>query len=338
MANIMITKKCNLKCPYCFANEFVNKSSTDMSIQDYLKAIDFIMTNPEERIGIIGGEPTVHPKFKEMLEILIFDNRVREATLFTNGVNIEEYIKELVHPKFSLLINVNSPQDMGENMFNKLLNSLDTCINKYYMGDRITLGINMYKPDFEYDYILDILKKYGFKYLRTSISVPNTTELKNTDAITYFKEMKQYVLNFYYKLLENNIMPFYDCNMLPTCTLSNKERDRLNYLVQNTDIEDRNLLSDITICEPVIDILPDLKAIRCFALSDCEKVDINAFHDIYELKAYFGNVFDNFSYNVTTSPDCRDCHKRKVAKCTGGCLAFKINKMLEARNRVNAIE
>ncbi|PKM93992.1 MAG: hypothetical protein CVU84_13900 [Firmicutes bacterium HGW-Firmicutes-1] len=337
MANIMITKRCNLKCPYCFANEFVNKNNVNMTMEDYIKAIDFIMTEQGAGIGIIGGEPTMHPQFKEMLEILIHDTRVNQVTIFTNGINIDKFVEQLVHPKFALLINCNSPIDTGEAAYNKLVKNLDLFVNQYYMGDRITLGINMYKPDFDYDYILDLLKVYGFKYLRTAISVPNTEDLKNTDAITYFKEMKPSVLSFYYKVLENNIVPFYDCNMMPSCILTNKEKDKLYYLIENTEIEDRNLLCNMTTCEPVIDILPDLKAIRCFALSDNAKVRIEEFENIFELKAYFNNMFDCFGYNVLSSSECKDCNKRKLMQCSGGCYAFKINKIIEAQNLVSQI-
>jgi len=335
MPNIMITKKCNLKCPYCFANEFVNKNNVDMKMEDYLKAIEFALTDPDERIGLIGGEPTIHPNFKEMLEVLIQDDRVNQVTLFTNGIYLDKYIKQLVHPKFSILVNCNSPTDIGEKAYNKLVENLDLYINQYYMQDRITLGMNMYKPDFEYEYIVDLVKKHNFKYLRTAISVPNTKELKNTNAVDYFKLMKPYVMSFYYKLLDNGIMPFYDCNMLPTCILSSREKDNLYYMIQNSGIEDKNLLCDFTTCEPVIDILPDLKAIRCFALSDAEKVHIDEFNNIVELKAYFNNWFDSFGFNISSSPECKDCYERKVMKCTGGCYAFKINKIVNAHSLIN---
>ena len=42
MPNIMLTYRCNLKCPYCFANEFVNKKNTDISLENFEKALDFI--------------------------------------------------------------------------------------------------------------------------------------------------------------------------------------------------------------------------------------------------------------------------------------------------------
>ena len=35
MANIMLTDTCNLRCPYCFANEFVNKSANEISIENF---------------------------------------------------------------------------------------------------------------------------------------------------------------------------------------------------------------------------------------------------------------------------------------------------------------
>lgn len=337
MANIMITKKCNLKCSYCFANEFVNKDEKDMSIENFIKAVDFITTNPDERIGLIGGEPTIHPKFKQMLEILIDDERVHEVTLFTNGINLEKYFKQLSNYKFNLLINCNSPNDIGENTYSKFFKNLDSLVNKYYMKDKITLGINMYKENFEYDYILELLKKYKFKHVRTSISTPNTDNLKSIDSIKYFNDMKQSVLNFYYTLLENDIIPFYDCNSLPACITTDREKDELYNLLEKLEDEDKNLLCDITNCEPVIDILPDLNAIRCFGLSKWNKVSIDEFDDIFELKAYFSNLFDVYGYNIVSSPHCKDCHRRKVAKCTGGCLVFKIDKILEAQRRVNEI-
>ena len=33
MANIFLTRKCNLKCPYCFADEFVNKKNEEVTLE-----------------------------------------------------------------------------------------------------------------------------------------------------------------------------------------------------------------------------------------------------------------------------------------------------------------
>ena len=105
MANIMITDVCNLHCPYCFANEFVNHARNDIEVDNFKKALEFILTNPTERVGLIGGEPTTHPNFKELLKILVEDKRVTNVVLFTNGVFMEPYIEILTNPKFHILVN-----------------------------------------------------------------------------------------------------------------------------------------------------------------------------------------------------------------------------------------
>ena len=47
MANLMITKQCNLHCSYCFANEFVNKQKDIMSFENFMKCMKFLSYNPK---------------------------------------------------------------------------------------------------------------------------------------------------------------------------------------------------------------------------------------------------------------------------------------------------
>ena len=161
MPNIMLTYLCNLKCPYCFANEFVNRESNRISIENFAKAIDFLTKGGPTRVGLIGGEPTLHPELKTILEMLIGNRHITEATLYTNGLLVDRYINQLVTPKFRLLVNCNSPKDIGEQNFEKLWNNLDMLVNHYYMRDRINLGVNLYNDKFDYSYIVDLLKMCG---------------------------------------------------------------------------------------------------------------------------------------------------------------------------------
>lgn len=120
MANIIITQRCNLKCTYCFANEFVNKMNTDISMQNLKIALDFILTDENEVIGLIGGEPTMHKNFADIFNIIISDERITRCVIFTNGTNIKKFENLFVHPKFHFIINCNSPQMMGEKMYLKM--------------------------------------------------------------------------------------------------------------------------------------------------------------------------------------------------------------------------
>ena len=72
--NIMLNQVCNLACPYCFANEFVGRSEkslksdkSQITEENFRIALDFAIKSRETRLGLIGGEPTLHPKFEEFV-------------------------------------------------------------------------------------------------------------------------------------------------------------------------------------------------------------------------------------------------------------------------------
>ena len=330
MANIMINESCNLKCPYCFADEYVNKQVKSISDEGFIKALDFALSSGfDERIGIIGGEPTIHPHFKDYLIHLIEDYRVKDVIIFTNGTNVIGFDDELCHPKIHLLINCNSPSNTGAVMFDQICENIEYLVNKKHMKDRITLGINMYKPDFEYSYILDLLKKYHFKEVRTSVSVPNDPQYIK-DPISYFKVMTPRVLEFFECLAENGISPFFDCNNVPGCVWT--EQDRLAAASRFKGAEKTTNIFDASVkCTPVIDILPDLSVIRCFGMSEYEKKHIDDFRNISDARGYFIKNIDNIVSNVCHSEDCKHCYAHETGNCNGGCMRFSVDKTIELR-------
>mgnify|MGYP003313974964 CR=1 FL=1 len=66
MANIAILNYCNLKCEYCFADDMIQEESTSIIIEDYQRILEFLSRGPQNYVGIIGGEPTLHPEFIEI--------------------------------------------------------------------------------------------------------------------------------------------------------------------------------------------------------------------------------------------------------------------------------
>lgn len=135
MANIMINEVCNLSCPYCFANKYVNGDcSTEISYTNFIKAVDFINKSNGNRIGIIGGEPTLHSRFLDLLDYAIA-NRLPEQDilLFTNGLEIEPFIDYFSKNNIGLLINVNSPEDIRETSYNKVYENIGLLRKKVLM-------------------------------------------------------------------------------------------------------------------------------------------------------------------------------------------------------------
>lgn len=343
MANIMMTDACNLHCPYCFANEFVNKDKNEISEEAFDKAVEFIIGDgTHDTVGLIGGEPTIHAQFEYLMRKLIRNEKVGGIVLYTNGIFIDKFWDVICHPKTHLLINCNSPYNIGISNYDRLQENLDKLFNKKMCGDRVTLGINMYNSDFEYGYMLDLLKKFEQKHVRFSITVPNMDEDRNVDAHSYFMKMKPRMLDFFHDLLSAGIIPNFDCNKIPSCLMEESELREFDKYLNNEFIRNNigksNVVNNEVKCRPVIDIRQDLTAVRCFGLSETTKQKISDYAGIRELENYYIRTVDAYAYNTSYCKKCDECHLRSVMKCTGGCLAYKIkqiNRIKEYADRVS---
>ncbi|MFC3882379.1 radical SAM protein [Bacillus songklensis] len=349
MSNIMINKVCNLDCPYCFANDYVNvhdnnlRVSSNMTIENYQKSLEFALKIGTSRIGILGGEPTLHPEFKEILKIT--KQKDLPIMLFTNGVYIDKYYDIIEGQNVNLLINCNSEKIMGKKQFKRMYDNITYMVKENikqpalppYLSSvneigTVTLGLNMYEPGFEYEHIIDLVKETGIKKIRTSIAVPNTEEKTDSATKEYFYSVKPTMIEFFLRLKELGAVPIFDCNKIPLCVLTPEEVTLLDSFNLYEDscgnckrITNTNLL-DGSNCSPVIDILPDLSILRCFGLSGKFVKKIDDFKEPLEVIDYYYQKFDSMAYTIPTFEDCIDCPAALKRKCMGGCLAFKMSK------------
>lgn len=340
MSHIMLTKACNLNCPYCFANEFVNKCSEEITMENFQKAKEFLISGGSKSIGFIGGEPTVHPQIIDFMQDIIDDSRVNRCTIFTNGINFDKIIYKFTNQKFTSLINVNSLKTMGEVRYKKMMDNIDMLHNQFSLGNRINFGYNIHGTDFDYQYIIDLCKKYNKRSLRISICVPNDDEHRNLRSLEWFRLVTPNLFKFFQDLYDNDIIPHYDCNLLPICVTSVEQKEMLLKIRQKAMElgENTNILSTCSTCDPVIDILPDLTAVRCFGMSDHLKVNIENFSSARELANYFRTEIDSYKYISVGNPECVECPKRLIQDCTGGCLAYKDALIAKLRENVNNIQ
>lgn len=319
MANIAITETCNLHCKYCFANEYVNKQSNNITKENFIKAKDFILSSDEfnGRIGIIGGEPTVHPQFNELLLNLEQDARVKSVTIFTNGIRIDEFLPLCAKDKFKFLINLNSPDDIGSNAYSKILNNIRLLISSGKQND-LTLGLNIYKPDLDFKFYIQALEKFGLQTSRLSITVPNG---EHAVEIERHKKFKAILYNIIVELMYRGIRFLIDCNKPPVCIFTEEEIDKLE-MIGACDLRKPHGIDLSTCkCNPVIDIMPDLTAIRCFGLSGISKVNISDFKSISELRQYYLKNFDEKLIAVPTKKECKTCELFTRQNCNSGCFA-----------------
>lgn len=112
---IEILNACNLQCSNCTRFVGHHKKPFIMDTETFKRALDSLEGWPNQ-IGIMGGEPTMHPQFKEICEILqekVPDKSKR--SLWTNGLRYKEYedlIKETFDMK-NILYNEHIDTDVG---------------------------------------------------------------------------------------------------------------------------------------------------------------------------------------------------------------------------------
>ena len=277
MPNIMLTYRCNLHCSYCFANEFVNKCSTDITLEDFQTAVDFLTKEGPASVGLIGGEPTLHPYFETIMQSLINNPSIEAITVYSNGLLIEKYLDVLINPKVHILVNCNSPAVIGGKAFETIFHALQVLLSRDEMKLRLNVGINLYDINMDYQYMINLLKDLSLHRVRISVTVPDFSVCGDVDVLEYFRAKKQFLLQFFRDMDEILVLPYYDCNKPPYCIWTEEEKAWLEAYVNKYPVKESNLIGNHSQCFPVIDILPSLQAVRCFGMSDFIKANIQDF-------------------------------------------------------------
>ena len=88
---IEITERCNLTCPTCFAGSSP-QHSTMMELDEFKRQVDQLVAGGKsgsDMIQLSGGEPTIHPQFIEMVELL-FDRGFKKVCINSNGIKLAQ--------------------------------------------------------------------------------------------------------------------------------------------------------------------------------------------------------------------------------------------------------
>ena len=316
--NVIINTFCNLHCPYCFASNVIDRYAAHncMTIDNFEKALSFLKYNGMDEVRLIGGEPTLHPKLKEFIEKTV-DFGFTDIMIFTNGLfnkDLANYFKQ-VSKRINLhfLFNVNEPRLLKE--------KYQTIINNLYDLSgyaQVTVGINFYSPDQEYEYIVDLAKEFGCNTIRWSLTIPNAKEVNYLSFINHVNKNKKNIIHFFELCSDANIVAHQDCNALPICMFDPEDIIKILHVKPDTFTK--------THCEQaVIDVTPDLKVYRCFGMTDVESeislLNFNTFGEIYE---YYHN-FDEKFRKIHLFSRCAECKTQERNGTSCGCLKYRNN-------------
>jgi radical SAM protein with 4Fe4S-binding SPASM domain len=313
MSNLLVSSKCNLRCPYCFADLDHRAVGADfVSLEVFRRMLDYLDRSGIEQVRLLGGEPTLHPAFDRLLQMSI--DRGKSILLFTNGIFSERVVATLLAlpgDRCTVLVNANS--------FSATLNESDAFSRRMkileQLGERCRLGYTIYTPNFSLSPLIALIRETGCsKCIRLGLAQPAGESNRFLHPKNYTR-VGQKIVQHAVEAAQDGIRIEFDCGFV-RCMFSNQDLQVLQ--AAGSAYEWR--------CNPVIDIDLDGTAYSCFPLYGFEPVN-NA------LDMDAAVIHTDFEHKLKTLrlagvyPECSTCAFRKMGGCTGGCIASALQRM-----------
>jgi len=352
--NLILNTYCNLKCNYCFADEYMeeNVKTPDKSM-DY----DFFLNELLPRvknaslINFMGGEPTLHPQFNDILSQTL-ENMQPFSFLgvFTNGLMPDKVLDLLLHTvgrggsierqiQFSILLNWQTSENISEKNHARCREVAETLLSKNGMGLMFSLNLYSIEQDlqtqcWEIDEIYqDMGLPPGQKYkVRVSPAFPIVGEDSNEPlAIRDYPKMGRMMLDM---IKEFPQLCFrFDCSF-PPCLLDEIEEDEYP-LVERFIYHGSQSVPDITTwkdkdvyfgCadDSPMDIDPKGDCFNCFPFHNKKLGNIKDFKQINELSiTKMHTRFLSHVFEAQPKEPCKSCPHYMVT-CSSGCFAYNL--------------
>lgn len=146
---ILITNSCNASCPNCI-NKSARLHKDIIAVSDFVDLCSYFSSNGVSNMRIMGGEPTTHPHFQEIVEIA--QRFFYRVTIFTNALNdaicnISPREQDGINYNFTFYKNLTEEKLLldkpGTRIFEVIINSntiLDELLNELKSLSRFNLA------------------------------------------------------------------------------------------------------------------------------------------------------------------------------------------------------
>lgn len=327
MANIVISEVCNLKCPYCFARQFLENARTHtdsifISPEDFEARLDFLDASGIHEVRLIGGEPTLHPRFTEMVERA--RERGKSIVVFSHGLMSERALAclETLPPgDCTVLVNINATRHRDQPDEREMTQRRSTIAR---LGQRVQLGFNIYSPRFQLDFLLPLIEETGCqRAIRVGLAQPIL------DGQNAYLHPKQYpvvasrLVRFAQNAMARGIRLDFDCGFV-RCMFSEAD---LKVLEQaGTPFEAH--------CNPILDLAITGEAIHCFPLTGKVELPAGSGMDAGQMRERLSRQTHVYR-SAGIYKECSTCLHKQNGVCSGGCLAVTLRRFQHTAIRLD---
>jgi MoaA/NifB/PqqE/SkfB family radical SAM enzyme len=313
MANLTISAVCNQHCPYCFTSDHLGDSRVSQSfleVSDFDARLDFLDRSDVDQARLLGGEPTLHPQFPKLVELA--RARGKKVVVFTNGLMPEESLaclEELSATECTVLVNVNDPSEAGEETFERQRATIRR------LGKRALLGFNIYRPDFQPDFLLSLVAEADCKpAVRLGLAHPCLSGDNRYIHPNQYVAIGQKIVRFARDAAGSNVTVEFDCGFV-RCMFSDEDLETLEAL--GADVGWR--------CNPILDVGVDGRVIHCYPLSRLGSLPLTPKTTAPALRSGFESLTRPYR-QAGVFKECSTCPFKLSGTCPGGCLAATMRR------------
>lgn len=329
---ICVTYRCNLACRYCYVKGLENKISGDMRLEDFSRLVIWAKDKGWLAMRILGGEPTIHPRFTEMLEAC-YRNRM-PVRFSTNNLFSSQIITKL--DRF-WLPNISINYVLG------ILNTEQKVLFKENLKGLKAHGIYFHfsciisHQDVDWTEMFEDAKLYRPIYIRASLSLPGfSQQISTSEMLDNIKSLSGKI----FKMQEISMrlgIPFFIYRPLLLCMFPREEWQRLRMTFPFVAFSRCPIgyKGDYGI---IVVVNPDLSTFPCTSVF-IKGPNIFTFKDRSQISQFYKESLKQL-LSRPLMESCRECnaHRKFVASleegarpklsfdegiCQGGCLNFK---------------
>lgn len=312
--NVIVIRSCLNSCPYCFESvERQHSQKNFLDVRDARTLAVWSALADVESIGLLGGEPFLHPNLREIVDAFKQECPKIPRTIFTGGLVNSDIFDRFTPADGSLLFNVNESRDyLTPQKADQVIDIIDKAIRR---GFDVTLGFNVWRTDFDTGFMPRLAHELGRTTFRWAIANPMMGSKVHTVSPERFEELSLRCFDMLQEATKLGLQCTLDCN-LPLCFFNDKQ---LAWLVWN---QPQTVMS-LGACDPAIDVTPELEAFRCFSTSSFFRVRVLDFSTESALRDYFRKQVDQVLLPGSgIFHKCASCDAFVLKRCQAGCLGW----------------
>jgi MoaA/NifB/PqqE/SkfB family radical SAM enzyme len=303
-AYISLTSNCNMTCDYCYAN---NQPKAELSVEDFRQILDWLEEISDfKEVYLVGGEPTMVPHLKELLEDVSARNW--SATVYTNGAfGSKQRLLLKEHPSVARIAFhyekafFTTSKNMKETFLRNIseLSSVKECSLLFVISE----------PNFDYSEPLALAEKEGLS-LTWVFATPTSGNTPYVGLKT-MREAGARVQKFLIEAKKKNIVVSPDLPV-PLCIFT---EDFLN--------DYQEYFSLVRKCKPFVYFQADMSTQSCTVMPCNSSKAPNSANSLRNTIEFYRNKDQALKQKVSF-PECVNCKYHLNGTCQGGCMTYKI--------------